>query len=79
MREGSESDRARIRKAIEEGGKQDLAQVVETIHRTGALEYARQRAREEAATATARLEHLPASACRESLMQLAFFSVERKF
>lgn len=79
MREGGEADRARIRKAIEQGGKQDLAEVVETIHRTGALDYARQRAREEAATATARLEHLRPSACRDSLLQLAHFSVERKF
>jgi octaprenyl-diphosphate synthase len=79
MRAGTEADRARIRKAIEEGGKQDLEGVVETIHRTGALDYARRRAREEASVATARLEHLPPSACRDSLLQLAHFSVERKF
>ena len=79
MREGSESDRACIRRAIEEGGKSELVEVVETIHRTGALDYARQRAREEAAAATARLEGLRHSPCRDSLLQLAHFSVERKF
>jgi octaprenyl-diphosphate synthase len=79
MRSGTEDDRACIRKAIEEGGKQDLDRVVEAIHRVGALDYARQRAREEAALATARLEHLPHSSCRDSLLQLAHFSVERKF
>ena len=79
MREGTEADRTRIRKAIQEGGKEDLDKVVETIHRTGALDYARQRARGEAAMATARLEHLRPSACRDSLLQLAHFSVERKF
>jgi octaprenyl-diphosphate synthase len=79
MREGSDADRCCIRRAIEEGGKRDLDEVVAAIHRTGALDYARQRAREEAATATARLEGLPHSACRDSLLQLAHFSVERKF
>jgi len=79
MQAGSPADRERVRRAIEEGGKQDLAEVVETIRRVGALDYARRRAREEAAMATARLEHLPPSACRDSLLQLAHFSVERKF
>jgi octaprenyl-diphosphate synthase len=79
MRAGNEGERAVIRHAIEQGGKSDLEAVVATIHRTGALEYARQQARAEAATATARLAHVPDSACRDSLLQLAHFSVERKF
>jgi octaprenyl-diphosphate synthase len=79
MRAGTEAEKTVVRHAIEEGGKADLEQVVAAIHRTGALDYARSRAREEAAIATARLERIPDSACRDSLLQLAHFSVERKY
>jgi len=79
MREGNEAERTLVRHAVEHGGKADLEGVVAAIHRVGALDYARSRAREEAAAATARLERVPASACRDSLLQLAHFSVERKF
>src|SRR5688572_20857668 len=79
MRAGTESERKLVRHAIEHGGKSDLDAVVRAIHRVGALDYARQRAREEASFAIARLEVLPDSACRDSLLQLAHFSVERSF
>jgi len=79
MQAGTGAERALVRHAIEQGGKSDLEGVVAAIHRVGALEYARERARSEAAAATSRLAALPDSACRESLLQLAHFSVERKF
>ena len=79
MRAGNPAEREVIRHAIEHGGKADLEGVVAAIHRVGALDYARERARAEAATATARLDRLPHSACRDSLLQLALFSVDRKF
>ena len=79
MRAGTEAERALVRHAIEQGGKSDLEGVVAAIHRVGALDYARERARAEAAAATARLAHIPDSECRDSLLQLALFSVERKF
>ena len=79
MRTGTGAERGHIRHAIEQGGKSDLEGVVGAIQRTGALDYARECARREAATATARLERLAHSSCRDSLLQLAHFSVERKF
>ena len=79
MRVGNADEKDIVRHAIEHGGKADLEAVVAAIHRVGALDYARSRARAEAASATARLAHLPDSACRDSLLQLAHFSVERKF
>jgi octaprenyl-diphosphate synthase len=79
MRAGSESERALIRHAIEHGGKLDLEGVVAAIHRVGALEYARTQARAESAEAIARLDHVSHSPWRESLLQLASFSVERNF
>jgi octaprenyl-diphosphate synthase len=79
MREGTQGERSLVRRAVEQGGKADLEGVVAAIHRVGALDYTRERARSEAAIATARLEGLADSACRDSLLQLAHFSVERKF
>ena len=79
MQAGNEAERRQVRHAIEEGGKADLEGVVAAIHRVGALDYAREQARVEAAAATAQLGLLPDSPCRDSLLQLALFSVERKF
>ena len=79
MRAGNAAEREVVRHAIEHGGKANLEGVVAAIHRVGALDYAREQAREEAASATARLEQLPPSTCRESLVQLAQFSIDRKF
>jgi octaprenyl-diphosphate synthase len=79
MRAGTESERMLIRHAIEHGGKLDLEGVVAAIHRVGALDYARQQARLESAEAIARLDHVPNSPWRDSLLQLANFSVERNF
>jgi len=79
MRAGNDEEKAVVRQAIEHGGKADLERVVAAIHRVGALEYARAKARAEAAIAIDRLEALPGSACRDSLLQLANFSVERSF
>jgi octaprenyl-diphosphate synthase len=79
MRAGNDEERAVIRQAIEHGGKADLDLVVAAIRRVGALDYARSRARAEADIAIARLERLSGSVCRDSLLQLASFSVERNF
>jgi octaprenyl-diphosphate synthase len=79
MRTGTPEERALVRGVIEHGGKADLERVIAAIHRVGALDYARTKAREEAAIAMARLEALPASAYRDSLLQLAHFSVERNY
>ena len=79
MQAGTEDERRVVRHAIEQGGMSDLEAVVAAIQRTKALDYARDRAREEAAEATARLALIPDSSCRDSLLQLALFSVERRF
>ena len=79
MQVGNAGERALVRRAIEEGGKADLEAVVAAIVRTGALDYSRDRAREEAAIATARIKAIAHSACKDSLLQLAHFSVERKY
>jgi octaprenyl-diphosphate synthase len=79
MRVGSASQRDVIRQAIEGGGKADLEGVLAAIKATGALDYAKRQSQQESAIATRALEAIPDSPCRDSLLQLAHFSVERKF
>ena len=77
MARGSAADRALIRQAIEHGEVARLAEIVEIVRRTGALEATRDAARAEADNARASIAHLPASAARDALLELCVRSVER--
>ncbi|QJR15949.1 polyprenyl synthetase family protein [Usitatibacter palustris] len=79
LRNGTEAERDVVRRAIETEGKADLEAVLAAIRRTGALDYARAKARLEAEAAEGHLATLPGSEWRDSLLQLASFSVERSF
>jgi octaprenyl-diphosphate synthase len=78
MASGSEPQRAAVRRAIAEGGRDDFAPVLEAVMATGALDYAREAARREAEAAKRALAPLAASAHRDSLLELASFSVARR-
>jgi octaprenyl-diphosphate synthase len=75
---GSPAQSAIVRRAVVEGGREDFAQVLDVVRATGALEYARGVAVAEAEAARAALVPLPASAYRDSLLELASFSVTRR-
>ena len=77
MARGSDAERALIRQAIEHGEVARLADIVEIVRRTGALEATRDAARTEADNARASIAHLPASAARDALLELCVRSVER--
>ena len=77
MLKGSPVQAQTVRHAIEQGGRDDFEAVLEAITNTGALEYAREQARHEAAAACAAIERLPNSKYRDSLLQLADFAVNR--
>ena len=77
MRKGTPAQAQTVRHAIEQGGRADFAAVLEAITHTGALEYSREQARREAASACAAIERLPNSNYRDSLLQLADFAVNR--
>lgn len=79
MKVGTPTQVAAIRAAIETGGLDQLDTVLETIRETGALTYAARAARREADAATRCLARLPGGAAKDSLLQLATFSVERSF
>ena len=68
-----------IRHAVAGGGLTDFAPVVAALHRTGALAYARERARVESAAAAALVAGLPASPAASSLLQLSTFAAQRTF
>jgi len=79
IKHGNAAEAALIRKAIEEGGLNELEQVIAAIQRSGALDYTRRQAEAEARAAGAALAILPGSTYRESLLQLADFAVTRNY
>ncbi|MEO5770898.1 MAG: polyprenyl synthetase family protein [Burkholderiaceae bacterium] len=74
---GNEHERGVVRHAIEHGEVARLDEVVAIVRRTGALDAARQLARDESALARERLGVLPASPEREALLDLCARSVDR--
>jgi len=79
IQHGTPQQAQRVREAIESGGHDDLAAVLEAIHSTGALEYAREQARRESRAACAALACVPHSRERDYLLQLADFAVTRTY
>jgi len=74
---GNEDDRQRIRRAIEQGGLDEMGPILATIESTGALEYTRRLAQDEADQALTALNALPESPYKKGLAALARFAVER--
>ena len=68
-----------IRRAVTGGGLENFAPVVATLHRTGALGYARERARAESDAAAACLAGLPPSPAASGLLQLSTFAAQRTY
>lgn len=77
MRNGSTEQAALIRHAIEQGGLSDFSEVVATIQATGALDYATRQAKHEVDIATQAIAHLPDTQYKQTLLELAAFSVAR--
>lgn len=77
MQQGTPEQAACVRKAIEEGGRDDFPAVLEAIRNSGALQYAQTRATEEAELAKRAIQHLDESSFKNALLQLAGFAVER--
>ncbi len=79
MERGTPDERALIRHAIEHGEIERLAEIVEIVGRTGALQATRAAAQGEAAQAQGALQALPASAAKEALLELCVQSVNRSY
>ena len=67
-----------VRRAIIEGGRDEFPRVLDALNATGALDYARAVATREAEAASRSLQPVPGSEYRDSLLELASFSVTRR-
>ena len=79
MRQGSDVQSTLIRTAIEVGGRDNIAEVMDAIESTDAIAYTAQKAREEADLAIRQLQYIPASRYADALKTLADFSVSRTY
>jgi octaprenyl-diphosphate synthase len=79
MEVGSDEQRARLRTAIEEGGRAHIDDVIAAIVATNAIDYTTELARWHAGAAKQALSVLPDSECRRSLEATADFAVARTY
>jgi octaprenyl-diphosphate synthase len=77
MQRGSAEQRELIRNAIINGEVERMAQIVEIVKATGALEATREAAQAQAELAKACLDTLPVSEYRDALLQLSYDSIHR--
>lgn len=77
MQRGTPEQRDLIRNAIINGEVERMAQIVEIVKATGALEATREAAQVQAEQAKACLDKLPASVHRDALLELSFDSIHR--
>ena len=78
MERCSPAERELIRAAIEEGGADQLEQIVAIVNKTGALQITHERAAQEAQRAMAALTGLPDNAYRRALNDLAAQLLQRR-
>ena len=71
MKAGNDEQRALIRSAIVDGGRENMAEIQAAIEATGALDYTSRCARDAIGT-------LPENPCRQALVSLAEFAVSRR-
>ena len=76
---GNARDAATIRKAIQQGGLDELPAVLAAVNATDALNYVRDLATNEVKLACEAIAHLPESANKQALIDLAEFAVTRNF
>ncbi len=77
MQRGTPEQAALIRHAIEHGEVERMAQIVEIVKATGALDATREAAQAQVDQAQRSLSTLPQSEWREALLQLSFDSIHR--
>lgn len=77
LREGDATQQALVRRAIEQGGLDHIADVLVAIESTGANAYTARRAADEAERAIQALTAIPESPYKQALLDLARFSIHR--
>jgi octaprenyl-diphosphate synthase len=79
MHRGNATEAATIRQAIQKGGLNELPAVLAAVNNNDALNYVRQLAANEAKLGCEAIAHLPDSANKQTLIDLAEFAVKRDF
>lgn len=79
MKVGTPAQKAAVRHAIEEGGREHIGAVIQAIEATGAIAYTARLAQEEADKAMAAIAGLPPGPYKKALFTLAEFSVNRHY
>ena len=79
MQRGSATEAATIRKAIQQGGLEELPAVLAAVKATDALNHVKKLAENEAKLGVAAIAHLPDSTNKQALIELAEFAVKRVF
>ncbi len=77
LQNGSPEQMQVVRQAIEQGGRAGFADVMAAIQSTGALDYAKAAATQEAEKCRDAIVELKSSKYKDSLLELSFFAVER--
>jgi octaprenyl-diphosphate synthase len=77
LQNGSSEQMQVVRQAIEQGGRAGFADVMAAIQSTGALDYAKAAATQEAEKCRDAIVELKSSKYKDSLLELSFFAVER--
>jgi octaprenyl-diphosphate synthase len=78
MQRSTDAERNLIREAIETGGTANMAEIIEIVHKTGALTATRGAAAAEAQRALDALQELPQNIYSNALQQLASQLLERR-
>lgn len=79
MRHGTTTETETIKRAIEQGGLDDLPTVLSAVERTGALQHVREVASRESELACAAIAHFPNSTYKQAMLTLAEFAVTRNY
>ncbi len=79
MRNGDATESAMIKRAIEQGGLDDLVMVLSAVHRTGALQHVREIARKESELACAAIAGFADSPFKQAMIDLARFAANRNY
>ena len=77
LRHGNEDEQKLIKKAIRQGGLEQMEPVLEIVKRTGSIQYTRDQAHAAADRAIVELQHIPDSAAKTALIGLMNIAVER--
>ncbi len=79
QKKANEKQKKLIRQAIEQGGLEQLDAIMQAIEQTGALDYSRKIAEQEANLAKQKIAFLPDNDYKRAMLCLADYSVSRSF